>query len=118
MSAESLRGGHACNTKRQEAGLAPLEVLCMPLVDEAGGGGEVREDAEPSFRGLHPLTHTPPSPPARPYQVSEDAKLSSSGVRKACLASMCTACALHAQCTPHTRALHTACSPHAHAHDM
>ena len=60
MSAESLRGGHACNTKRQEAGLTPLEVLCMPLVDEAGGGGEVREDAEPSSWGLHPLTpYTP-----------------------------------------------------------
>ncbi len=75
MSAESLRGGHACNTKRQEAGLAPLEVLCMPLVDEAGGGGEVREDAEPSFLGVHPLIpHTPftsctPSPGERGRQA-------------------------------------------------
>ena len=61
VSAESLRGGHACNTKRHEAGLTPLEVLCLPLVDEAGGGGEVRQDAKPSLsaspppRSLHPL---------------------------------------------------------------
>ena len=58
VSAESLPGGHACNAKRTEGGLPPLEVLCLPLVDEAGEGGE----------------------------VSEEAKLSSSSVRKARLA--------------------------------
>ena len=60
VSAESLPGGHACNARRKEGGLAPLEVLCLPLVDEAGEGGE----------------------------VSEEDKLSSSSVRKARLAML------------------------------
>jgi len=42
VSAETLKGGDACNAKRAQAQLAPLSVLSIPLVDEppAGDGGE------------------------------------------------------------------------------
>lgn len=67
VSAETLKGGDACNAKREEAQLAPLSVLSIPLVDEppAEGGEEVGGGA-----------------------VSAEDKLSSTDRRKARLATL------------------------------
>ena len=80
VSAESLPGGHACNARRKEGGLAPLEVLCLPLVDEAGEGGEVSEEAKLSSSSVRKArlgvlqrgdesTWARVTPPGTPYVV-------------------------------------------------
>jgi phosphopantetheine adenylyltransferase/dephospho-CoA kinase len=143
VSAESLPGGHACNAKRTEGGLPPLEVLCLPLVDEAGEGGEVSEEAKLSSSSVRKArlavlqrgdetTWARVTPPGTPYVVGLTGGIASGKstvarhLREAlgatCLdcdqlaheVCMCTACT--PQHTRHARAMHTACPLHTQAY--
>ncbi len=48
VSAETLKGGDACNERRSAAGFAPLEVVELELVDEDGTHGDVDDEKKVS----------------------------------------------------------------------